>query len=344
MRLRAIWTRVKYAFAFAGAIGAAGTAFGFPACTGSTTVVPTTDSFLYTSYYPADVAISGVYWAAPWAYDSLYVLADGAHGSDAGGFGPGDGVPTAPTATTTAVPITVTTAGDAIRALARGQSLCPGQVTVTPRLSPSPCTGGGPERSGVTIVFNGCQTPGGGTISGTVDVTATRTASTAACDATTSITLTHTTTISNLDYTGISGGRLLIPTQTDTGTNLYTFGATPGHVSVSSTGQLQIFARDGSQTSDHGFTGTATFSFGGSETGYTVDGNVAITDNRASGQATAATLTGLERIVSCCRPVGGSVTLTQTTGLSPGTHVWAFGPSCGDLMVDGQDASLPLCI
>jgi hypothetical protein len=346
MRLRSIWTRVKYGFALAGAVGAAGTAFGFPACTGTkTAVVPaTTDSFLYTSYYPADVAVSGVYWAGPWAYDALYVLANGGVGIDGGGVGPGNGVPTVPSAPTTTAPSTVTTPGDAIRALARGQSLCPSQVTVTPKMAAPPCTGAALQRSGVTLVFSGCQTPGGGTISGTVDVTTTRTASTAVCDATTSVTLTHTTTITNLDYTGISGGRLFVPSQTDTGTNVYTFGQTPSHVSVSSTGQLQIFARDGSQTSDHTFTGTATFSFGGSETGYTVDGNVAITDNRTAGQATAATVTGLERIVSCCRPVGGSVILVQTSGPSPGTRVWAFGPSCGDLTVDGQDASLPLCI
>jgi hypothetical protein len=247
---------------------------------------------------------------------------------------------------TTATTNGVTTAGDTIRALARGDSICPNQITVTPKSAPPPCTGGPTSvRAGVTIVFNGCQTPGGGTISGTVDVTATHTASTTVCDATTIITMSHTTTISNLSYTGPGGAKLVIPSQTDMGMSTYNFGQTPTTVALSLNGQLQVFDAGGGLTADHNFTGTSTFSFGGSTSNYTIDGDLTTTDNRTQNVGTTITVTGLKRATTCCRPVGGTISIVQTSGTAgPGTHTWTFGPTCGAAAVDGTAATLPACI
>ena len=64
--------------------------------------------------------------------------------------------------------------GSTLRALIRGESVCPGQVTVTPKTVPPACTGSAVAtvKNGVTVVFNGCQLSGGGKLDGTFDVQA----------------------------------------------------------------------------------------------------------------------------------------------------------------------------
>jgi hypothetical protein len=382
MSLIPSWKRVRLAFAFAVAAGAFGVASNFVGCgsSGTTTTYATTDPYLYTVYYPADVGYSTVYWTNDWYYAGLYAVnypypvgtgtagtgggaagststgaagettttgAAGAAGSTVATGGTGGSIATGGTGgSTTTTTTAVTTAGDAIRALARGDTICPNQVTVTPKSAPPPCTGGPTSvRAGVTIVFNGCQTPGGGTINGTVDVTATHTASTAVCDATTIITMSHTTTITNLSYTGASGSKLVIPSETNMGMTTYNFGQTPATVAMSLNGQLQTFDASGGISADQNFTGTATFSFGGSTSSYTIDGGLSTVDNRTPGVGTTITVTGLKRTTTCCRPVGGTIGIVQTSGTTgPGTHTWTFGPTCGAAAVDGTSATLPACI
>src|SRR5213076_3552772 len=88
----------------------------------------------------------------------------------------------------------VTTVADAIRALARGEDVCGSAAVVTARTRTPVCTGGPTQsRGGATIVFNNCTTAGGGTINGTVDISSSGLASSAACTGTTMITTNHTT-------------------------------------------------------------------------------------------------------------------------------------------------------
>jgi hypothetical protein len=368
MKSKLSWTHIKYALTLAVALGAAGAAFNFVGCSSSTTATTAalTDPYVYYSYYPSDVAVSAYYWTDDWAYTGLYAL--GESGINYGTAGaPATPAPTVPgtagapgtagiTGTAgalgtagapgTAVPVTagvVTTVADALRALARGEAVCPTQVTVTPKTSTPACTGGPTQtRSGVTIAFSGCQTAGGGNISGTVDVTATRTATSAVCTGTTSITLSHTTTINNLSYTSPSGIRLIIPMQTDTSMTTFTNGQIPASVTFTTTGELQIYAVGGALVSDTSYTGSPTISFGGSPSAYTVDGTFSTTDNRLAGAGSTVTLTGITRVNSCCRPIAGSVQVAHNSGV---TNTWTFGPTCSDLVLDGQTvSSLPACL
>jgi hypothetical protein len=348
-----------------------GIAIGYVGCgsdnNGATVSTAYESPYLYTSTYPADVAYSSMYWANDWGYPTLYLDAPAQYGAPAPaapstgvggamaamGMGGATGAAGATgaggaTSANTGAP-RFASAADLIRALARGDTtICPGQVTVTPKTGPSACTAGvsagAQVRAGVTIVFNGCQIPDAGTVSGTVDVASTRTASPPECGAGATITLSHTTTITNLVYTAPGGSRVAIPSQTDTGTNTFTFGQTPPTVKISSTGQLQIYGPDGTLTSDKNHQGERTFSFAGSTTSYNVDGTVNVTDNQLSGVSAAMTLTGLTRVSTCCRPTGGTLQIVRTGGTFPGTHTWTFSPTCGSAMVDGKSVTLPDCI
>jgi hypothetical protein len=362
MSLKSSWTRIRYLFAVAVVAGTIGAVTNFVGC-GTSSTYATTDPYLYTVYYPADVAYSTVYWADDWYYPSLYAIytpsspnpvTTGTAGSNGvaptGGMGGtivstggagGSTVVTDGGVTTGGV---LTTAGDAIRALARGESVCPGAITVSPKTAPPACTGG-TMRAGATIVFNACQTPGGATLDGMIDVSSTRSANSATCTTATVISLSHTTTITNLSYTNAAGQRLIIPSQTGMGSTRYTFGQTPATVALSFTGQLQTYRSAGNSiTSDHNYTGNLTFSFGGSNMGYTVDGGVTVMDNRAPGSGSTVTVTGLKRVSTCCRPIGGTIGLSQVGPTGPGTHVWSFGPACGESTIDGTGATLPACI
>jgi hypothetical protein len=364
MSLKSSWTRIKFAFAFAVAVGTAGAVANFVGCGTTATTTATTTPYLYTSYYPADVAYSSVYWADDWAYTGLYALyapnpvtTTGAAGTGVTVTGAAGVVGTAGapgqvavamggnggTTTVTATGAVITTPGDVVRALARGESVCPGQVTVTPKTVAPACTGG-TTRAGVTIVFTGCLTPAGTTINGTLDVASTRTASATTCSATTSIMLSYNSTLTNLSYTGVGGGQLVIPSMTTTGMTTYTFGQTPPSIALNVTGELQTFASGGAMTADHNFTGSSTFSFGGSATGYSVDGSLNVVDNLMAGAASTITVTGLQRVQTCCRPVGGTVGIVQTSGTGVGTHTWTFSSTCGSATIDGTSTTLPACI
>jgi hypothetical protein len=315
------WTRIKLSLMSAIAVGAAGVAINTIGCSNDndadngTTTVLVTDPYLYYVYIPGDMAVAGIYWANDWTFANLYV----------------------PPATT------VTTVADAVRALAAGQTVCGSSAVVTRRTRTPACTGGPTQSAGgATIVFNNCKTAGGGTINGTVDISSSATASSAACTGTTMITLSHTTTITNLSYVGPNGNKAVIPQQTDTGTNTFTFGSVPASVTVSTMGQLQTFASDGTALSDTSFTGMPTVSFGGSTSSYTLDGSFTTTDNLVSGGGATYALSGLTRVNTCCRPVAGTVQVSRNSGVS---NTYTFGPTCGDVTLNGSlVASIPACL
>jgi hypothetical protein len=284
------------------------------------------DAYLYDGYYPADVAYASYYWADAWDYSYYYYLRS------------------APVAAAAAAPTTgrMGVVG-AIQALARGEQVCPGQVTVTEKKAAPACAGPNADevRNGVTISFNGCQTSDG-TINGNIDVQSNRSASEQTCSATTIITLGHTSTITNLSFTLASGAKLVIPNQTNTGTTSYTFGQSATTAEIMSNGELQIFNSAGTMLSDHTFMGNNTFTFPGNQS-YSVSGTTNVQEKNGNGSATI-TRNGLTRSGGCCRPTGGTMTVNRTGGLAPGEHDWSFGPSCGTVTRDGVTATMPACL
>jgi len=306
------------------------------------------DPYLYSYYYPADVGYSSYYWASSWDYGDLYLATiTGADGgavapdggaSGAGGSGGSGGSNSAMSARGAV--------GQIIRALARGEQVCTGQSTITLKNAPPPCTAEGVNavRTGATIMLNGCQLPAGGTLSGTVDITSNYAANEAACSPNTTITLGHTTTITNLVYTSPAGGQIVIPTQMDTGSNNFSFGQNPTTITIMSQGQLQFFNASGAKTADLNHTGTRMFKFAGSRSAYTVNGTVNVTDNMNAGVTAMLTAMGLQRTTDCCRPTGGTLTIARTGGAFPGTHTWTFTSTCGGVKRDNTSVTLPACL
>ena len=234
------------------------------------------------------------------------------------------------------------TIASVIEALARGESVCPGQVTITPKTATPACAGGNAteERNGVTLVFNDCVVSGA-TINGTFDVLSNRAASEQTCSATTTITLGHTTTITNLSISDAEG-KILIPSQTDMGMTSYTFGQTPTTTTFNITGEMQTFSATGTMIADLTYTGMDTVTFSGGSS-YSVDGTTTVQEKNGPASATI-TEQGVTRSNGCCRPTGGSVVINRTGGPHPGTATWTFGPSCGTVMRNNVTAMLPACI
>jgi hypothetical protein len=298
-------------------------AIGGVSCGSGTGYYTYYDPYLYTYYYPADIAYSSYYWTDTYAYSGYYY-------SDIH-----------PQASSAPARWTV---GNAIRALARGESVCPGQVTVTPKTAPAACHSSETNvRSGVTIVFTGCQLAGGGTVDGTVDVSAMQSASDESCSQSTMVTLSHTTTITNLSYKGSGGSRLVIPKQTDTGMNTFTSGQAPETLTIESDGQFQFYDSSNTLMLDQSFKGTRTYKFAGSAQSYTVDGTIDLVDNSSAGGTGVLTATGLSRTNDCCYPTGGSVSLSRMTASNTDQHTWTFGPTCAKVMQDSSSTTLPAC-
>jgi hypothetical protein len=309
-------------------------------------------------YYPADVGYSsvyttdtGVYFVAPASNGLTTPIA--ADVTDAGGGGAGGAAGEAGTAggagaggngaagsggsgSTTARGAV----GQAIRTVALGGAVCPGQVTVTRPAGTDVC---GVSGAGLSIVFSGCQLSGGGTVDGTITVQRSLSASDTDCTSSTMLTVGYTSTITSLTYTGTGGAKIVIPTATDTATIQVPLGTAPSTVTLMSTGQIQRLGTDGSVTSDRSYTGKRTYSaISVSNQTYTVDGMIAVTDT-AGGTATISA-SGLQRDQSCCRPTGGTLSVSRTGGSHAGSHTWTFSATCGSVMLDGKTVTLPACL
>ena len=341
--LRHVIAAAAVALATAGTVG----------CTDTSGTVSTTgyvydDAYLYTTYYPADVAYASYAYAYPWDYSTFYYYLN-AYGpgptgntgnqADAGTSGTAGASGDAGTANNTVH----SGVAFAIESLARGQQICPGQVTVTEKAAPPACQGSSTaeQRNGVSIVFNNCSVAGG-TINGTVEVMGTATASEATCSATTIITLGHTTTITNLSVRVADGRTLTIPNQTDTGMTTFMFGQTPTRTDIQSNGELQIMDSSGAMQADLKFMGNNAFTFSGAQA-YTIEGTTKVQDKNGNASATI-TRQGLVRSKGCCRPTGGTITIDRSGGSNPGSANWSFGPSCGQIMRDGASVSMPTCM
>ncbi len=297
------------------------------------------DAYGADYYYPTDVAAAGVYAGYGGAYGLYYAVPTGTVG----------GSRAAATSADAGTPMSGSTSGSinvrgavaqAIRQAAVGTNVCAGQVTVTNHTGPVVCGNGS---AGEQIVFNGCQLSSGGTIDGTVDVQLTRSGADTNCDASTTITLAYNATITNLVYTGAGGAKIVIPSQTSTGTISYPYQTTPTGFSISTTGQVQRFGSGGTVTSDRTYTGMQTFSSVSLAAGsYTVSGTLTMQDQ--AGGSAVLTGMGLTRDDGCCKPTGGTLSVSRTGGRSPGQHTWTFANSCGSATLDGKSVSLPACL
>jgi hypothetical protein len=343
-----VGNRAARAFVVMSAFGAAATllAGGCSSGTTATTAYAYEDPYVYSTYYPADVAYSTYYYADTWDYNSWYYyylgqspspvagdggLLDAGH-VDAGATDGGAG---------SLVPHGVI---GAIEALARGMDVCPGHVTVTPKDTTPACDDGmtTSERNGATLDFSGCQV-GLVTIDGTVDLAISRTASEPTCSSSTVISLMSTLTVTNLSETRNGGSKLVFPTLTATGTSSYTFGHAPTSIETNSMGELQLFDQSGTMQNDLTFTSMDTLTLNGSQS-YSVDGTTMLQEKNDSTVTATVTKTGLTRSAGCCRPTAGTVVINRTGGTHPGTTTWEFGPTCGAIKRNRVNVSLPNCI
>jgi hypothetical protein len=236
--------------------------------------------------------------------------------------------------------------GDVIRALARGDSVCGDKVSVAAKTQGDPCSASSSQtiRAGVTLVFSSCELSNGGTLSGTIDVETTRTASEPTCAETTTVTISHTTTITDLVYTGPGGRRLVIPTQTGAGTTSYQFGQRPTSASAHVTGRLQIIESSGLMASDRTYDGDITVTPAADRASYSIDGTLTLTDADQSGM-TVLTATNLTRTAGCCRPVAGRLGIVRTGTMAFAQHVWTFdSAACGGARFDDEAVTLGTCI
>jgi hypothetical protein len=332
--------------ALAGSLaGIAYLALGSAGC-GTSTTTATTDTAYEDSYstaynYSAGVAYAGVYAAGGVGYGIYLATPGGAllANTDGGTARSADGGASAGSGVRQAV-------DQAILAVANGGTVCPGQVTMTTQTGTPACatTGTTSARTGLNIVFSGCQLPGGGTVDGTVDVKLARTASDTNCNAATTIAFGYTETLTNLTYTGTGGAKLVIPGDMSTATLNFPLGTTAASVTIVSNGELQIIAADGTTTSDRTFNGTQTFSsISTTDQSYTVGGMLTVQDKTGGATATV-TGTGLTHTTSCCRPTGGTLSVNRTGGIAPGQHTWTFTPTCGSAMLDSKTVTLPSCL
>jgi hypothetical protein len=276
------------------------------------------DAYLYSGYYPADVAYASSYWAYPYSYGGFYYAGAAA----------------------------TTTAGSglaaAIRALARGEQVCPGQVTVSEKTATLACvTVGSAARAGATLTFNNCNASGG-TINGSIDITGTATASDQSCGAATTISVSHTSTFTNVSFTTADGRKLLIPNQTNTGMTSFTFGQNPTMTTISANGELQLFDSSGTMQSDLTYMGDNTFTFSGTQS-YSVSGTTTVSEKNGNATATI-NRQNLTRSGGCCRPTSGTISVDRTGGIAPGQAEWSFGPSCGQVERNGTTATMPSCL
>jgi hypothetical protein len=218
-------------------------------------------------------------------------------------------------------------------------------VTVTPKTAAPACGGSSTTsvKNGITVVFNSCQISGGGKLDGTFDVQASKTASAATCASDTMISLSYTTTATNLVYTSPEGARISVPNEIDNGTASYTFGQNGASTTFNSTGEIQFYNTSNAIVADLGYSGMRTLTFSTSNQTYTVDGTANVQDKTTAGTSATLVGAGVQRSNSCCRPTAGTLTITRVGGSYPGQRVWTFEPTCGSAKVGGSTVTLPAC-
>jgi hypothetical protein len=283
---------------------------------------PYSDYYAYGYYYPADYAYADPYWVDDYyGYSTFY----SAQLKQAGAVGS-------------------KTLASSIFELARVESVCPGQVVITPKQVDAPCTlEGSPGKvpSGAAIEFDGCVLPGGGQLDGSLNIDSSRTFSDDTCDAATVVSVSYTSISTDLSYTAPSGTRVVASSLSRSGSYTRLLMAAPSALSISTSGRLEHFAKDGSLVAQLGSSGTQSVVINGSAdaAGYRLDGALTVHDT-LKGEALTVTGSDLTRTEACCRPSGGTLTIT---GSGRDTDVWSFGPRCGDLELNGNSVTLSEC-
>ncbi|HVZ34294.1 MAG TPA: hypothetical protein VG963_17825, partial [Polyangiaceae bacterium] len=184
----------------------------------------------------------------------------------------------------------------ALRNLALGQGVCPGQVTVTTQRTTLSCNVGGGTSVPISssTQFTGCELADGGKLDGSVQVTASQTLSDTNCDAGTSLAVTYTSTTTNLVYTAADGSRIVVPMLTRTGSYTRPLGSAPATVSVTSQGQVERYDTKGNALSNTQLAGSQTLTLLPGNGGFSSDGSLMLNDSVGMRSSTA-TATGLTR-------------------------------------------------
>jgi hypothetical protein len=271
----------------------------------------------YDYYYPASYAYADPYYM--YGYPGVYYAR----------------LPTPKAANTSTLPAL------ALRDLALGEGICPGQVTVTTERTTAPCDTGQGETVPVSnsVQLAGCELPGGGRLDGSVKIAASQTLSDMNCDAGTSIDVSYTSTTTDLVYTAPSGARIELPQVTRTGTFTRALDAPPSLLTINSQGRLERYDAKGAAQSKTTFSGMQTLTMLGANGGFRVDGTLTLQDELDARSANVTSI-GLTRAEGCCYPTSGSIEVARSDG---DDERWSFGPSCGDVSVNGHKVSPPQC-
>jgi hypothetical protein len=229
----------------------------------------------------------------------------------------------------------------ALRDLALGEGICPGQVTVTTERTTSPCDTGAGETTPVSssIQLQGCELSGGGKLDGSLQIAASQTLSDTNCDAGTSIDVSYTSTTTDLVYTAPSGATIELPEVTRTGSYTRLLDAPPSLLTINSQGRIERHDEKGAARSKITFSGMQTLTMLGANGGFRVDGTLTLQDDLGSGSANVTSV-GLTRTEGCCYPTSGSLEVARSDGRD---ERWSFGPACGDVSVNGHKVTPADC-
>jgi hypothetical protein len=289
----------------------------------------TTDPYYYdpysyyygaSYYYPSDVAYGGAYYADYGAYGAPVTYAQAR--SDEG--------------ETRGLP------GATLRALASGEDLCPGHVTVakTPGNAACPASNREPVPASTSIQFSDCTFPDGGRLDGAVQIDTAHTASDTDCDADTRIDVTFTSTATDLEYTAESGARVVLPALTVTGSYTREVEARPSLIAISIEGQIERYDRDGSALAQTTVSGKQTLTPLESADGYSASGTLTMRDP-IDDETVRVTSDGVNRPDGCCYPTSGSIELERSNG---DLDVLRFGPNCNDVTLDSESITPRDCL
>lgn len=289
----------------------------------------TTDPYYYdpysyyygaSYYYPADVAYGGAYYADYGAYGAPITYAQSRLEER----------------DTHVLP------GATLRALASGQDICPGHVTVAKTPGKTPCLAADrePAPASTTIEFTDCESPDGTHLDGVVQIDTLHTASDTDCDADTRIDVTFTSTATNLAYTAENGIRVVLPTLTVTGSYTRGVDARPSLIEIGIEGQIERYAKDGSTLAQTSVSGKQTLTPLDSSDGYRASGSLTLHDS-IDKETVRATSDGVNRPDGCCYPTSGSIELERSNG---DLDVLRFGPECNAVTLDSESITLHDCL
>jgi hypothetical protein len=274
-------------------------------------------SYGYDYYYPADIAYANTYYADDMYSASGYVFASLER------------------------TMISATPGSTLRALASGESVCPGQVSVMTEPNSAPCSVGNEASlpAHTLIVFEDCEFSEQGKLDGALQIDASQTASDAECDADTVLDVHYSSMATDLSYTTPSGARVVLRRLTLTGDYARHLDALPAEVAVSVEGNLERYDEIGAMVLQATFSGSQSLVPLDAGQGYRLDGTLVMQDD-ADGQSVTVSSEGLTRTDACCHPTSGTL---QVERAKDDSDRWTFGPGCGELARDGESARVRDC-